>query len=79
MGRKTDQVIADHVVVDALLMGAKSITNMSNADIARDYARQEKITRVRAEAIREDALKLIHPVVEAIAKRGGVDFVWPPK
>jgi len=77
VGKKTDRVISDHMVVDALIMGANAISNMSDEDIARDYARQGKITKARATELRKGALEMIRPVVEAIAQRGGIDFTMP--
>lgn len=77
--RPPDKMVVDHMVVDALLMGAKAVSNLSDEDIANDYARQEKITPKRAKILRESALELIRPVVDAVAKRGYIDYDWPPR
>ena len=74
-----DKLAVDHIVVDALLMSAKAVANLSDEDIARDYARKEKLTKKRAALIRGAALELLHPVVDAVAKRAYVEYEWPPE
>jgi hypothetical protein len=78
MSKKTDRVISDHIVVDALLIGAKTIINLSDEEIGQKYARQERnITKDRADTIREIALDIIRPVIDAVAQRGGIDYEFP--
>jgi len=74
MSKKADQVISDHIVVDALLIGAKAIIALSDEEISQKYARQERnLTKDRANTLREASLEVIRPVVEAVAQRGGID------
>jgi len=77
MGKKTDRIIADHMVVEALLMGAKAIVNMSDQDIAVDYARQPKLGKMRASSLRQLSLETIKPIVEGFAKRAHIDYEFP--
>jgi len=77
MGKHTDRIIADHMVVDALIMGAKMISNLSNEDIAKDYARQGKMGKMRAESLRKLALEMIHPIVDGFATRAHIDYTFP--
>ena len=77
-GKGTDRVISDHIVVNALLLGAQFIVDLDDETIAKKYARQDKnITKERANIFREVSLEVIRPVVEAVAKRGGVDYKFP--
>jgi len=77
MSKNTDRIIADHVVTDVLIMAAQAVLNLSDEDMAKDYARQNKIGKVRVHNIKEMSLDTIRPVVEAVAKRGGIDFHFP--
>jgi len=77
MSKNTDRIIADHVVTDVLIMAAQAVLNLSDEDIAKDYARQTKIGKVRVKNIKEMSLDTIRPVVEAVAQRGGIDFKFP--
>ena len=77
-GKGTDRVISDRIVVNALLLGAQAIVDLSDEEIAKKYARQEqKITRERANTLRQASLDVIQPVIEAVAQRGGIDYKLP--
>lgn len=77
MGKNTDRIVADHMVVDAIIMGARAIANMSDQDIAQDYARQSKMGKMRAASLRKLALEMLHPIADGFATRAHIDYTFP--